>query len=26
LKTRVPTIEVECYYLRFTGVWALEAE
>jgi carbonic anhydrase len=26
LKTSVPTIEVECYYLRFTGVWALEAE
>jgi len=26
LETSVPTIEVECYYLRFTGVWALEAE
>jgi hypothetical protein len=25
LKTNIPAIEVECYYLRFTGVWALEA-
>jgi hypothetical protein len=25
LKTNIPAIEVDCYYLRFTGVWALEA-
>ena len=24
LKTNIPTIEVECFYLRFTGVWALD--
>ena len=23
LKTNLPTVEVECYYLRFTGVWSL---
>jgi len=26
LKSNIPAIEVDCYYLRFTGVWALEAE
>jgi carbonic anhydrase len=26
LKSSVSTIVVECYYLTFTGVWALEAE
>ena len=25
LMTNIPAIEVECYYLRFTGVWALDA-
>lgn len=25
LKSNIPSIEVECYYLKFTGVWALEA-
>jgi hypothetical protein len=25
LKSNLPAIEVECYYLKFTGVWALEA-
>lgn len=25
LKSEIPTIEVECYYLKFSGVWALEA-
>lgn len=25
LRTPMPTTEVECFYLRFTGVWALEA-
>jgi hypothetical protein len=24
LKNNISAIEVECYYLRFTGVWALE--
>ena len=24
LRSNIPTIEVECFYLRFTGVWALE--
>jgi carbonic anhydrase len=24
LKDNIPAIEVECYYLKFTGVWALE--
>ncbi len=24
LKSNIPTIEVECFYLRFTGVWALD--
>jgi len=24
LKNNIPPIEVECYYLKFTGVWALE--
>jgi carbonic anhydrase len=23
LKSNIPTVEVECYYLRFTGVWSL---
>jgi hypothetical protein len=26
LKSNVPAIDVECVYLRFTGVWALEAQ
>ena len=26
LKSNIPAIEVDCYYLRFTGVWMLEAE
>ena len=25
LKSNIPAVEVECYYLKFTGVWALEA-
>ena len=25
LKSNVPGVTVECYYLRFTGVWALDA-
>jgi carbonic anhydrase len=25
LKCNLPAIAVECYYLKFTGVWALEA-
>jgi carbonic anhydrase len=25
LKSNVSSIEVECYYLRFDGVWAVEA-
>lgn len=25
LKRNIATIEVECYHLKFTGVWALEA-
>ena len=25
LKNNIPPIEVECYYLKFNGVWALEA-
>ena len=25
LKDNIPAIEVECYYLKSTGVWALEA-
>ena len=25
LKDNIPAIEVECYYLKFTGVWAVEA-
>jgi len=25
LKTNISAIEVDCYYLKFTGVWALEA-
>jgi carbonic anhydrase len=25
LKDNISAIEVECYYLKFTGVWALEA-
>ena len=25
LKSTIPEIEVECYYLKFTGVWALDA-
>jgi hypothetical protein len=25
LKSNIPEIEVECYYLKFTGVWALDA-
>lgn len=25
LKSSIPAIEVECYYLKFNGVWALEA-
>ena len=24
LKSNIPAIEVDCYYLRFTGVWTLE--
>src|SRR5262249_55529134 len=24
LKNNIPPIEVECYYLKFNGVWALE--
>ena len=24
LKSNIPVIEVECYYLKFTGVWALD--
>jgi carbonic anhydrase len=26
LKNNIPSIEVECYYLKFNGVWAVEAE
>jgi carbonic anhydrase len=26
LKRIVPTVAVTCYYLRFTGVWALDSE
>ena len=26
LKTNISTVAVECYYLRFNGVWALEPE
>lgn len=26
LKSNISSIEVECYYLRFDGVWAVEAE
>ena len=26
LKSNIPAIEVDCYYLWFTGVWTLEAE
>jgi len=25
LKSNIPAIDVECYYLKFTGVWAVEA-
>jgi Putative carbonic anhydrase len=25
LKSTIPEIEVECYYLKFTGVWTLDA-
>ncbi len=25
LQCNIPTIEVECYYLKFNGVWALDA-
>lgn len=25
LKNNVPAVEVECYYLKFTGIWALES-
>jgi carbonic anhydrase len=25
LKDNIPSIEVECYYLKFSGVWAVEA-
>jgi hypothetical protein len=24
LKTNIPTVEVECFYLKFNGVWSLE--
>jgi len=24
LKNNIPSLKVECYYLKFTGVWALE--
>ena len=26
LKDHIPAIEVECYYLKFTGVWAIETD